>query len=222
MNARAARGTVLSALGAIERLTTQLADDSSGARSDERRRLCDDLHHEIDRARAALGDEVSAVGARDRKLSSIDLAALVRDAMKPLRAQLDAAQLVLVDSLRANVEVHVDALEIGWVVASLIGNALRYSPPHAQILVMLTATESEAELRIVDHGPGIAAHVRERLFDPEGGRGLTLVLIGEIIAAHGGSIAVRSELGKGCAFVITLPARVGPVETPPSSSDEST
>lgn len=68
-----------------------------------------------------------------------------------------------------------------------------------------------AEVRIVDHGPGVPVAVRERLFDPyvtggkEGGTGLGLALVRQSIEAHGGRVRHEETPGGGATFVVTLP-----------------
>lgn len=70
--------------------------------------------------------------------------------------------------------------------------------------------EAVAEVHVIDTGPGIAAEVRERLFQPyvttkAGGTGLGLATTRRIIEAHGGRIEVHSVPGQGTDFVVVLP-----------------
>jgi len=72
--------------------------------------------------------------------------------------------------------------------------------------------ENGAELRIVDHGPGVPEALRERLFDPyvtgkKGGTGLGLALVRQTVEAHGGRVWHEPTPGGGATFVITLPKR---------------
>jgi two-component system OmpR family sensor kinase len=71
-------------------------------------------------------------------------------------------------------------------------------------------------LSVADAGPGIAAEDQERIFerfwraDPartrsKGGTGLGLAIVASLVEAHGGSIAIESEIGDGAAFIVTLP-----------------
>ncbi len=72
--------------------------------------------------------------------------------------------------------------------------------------------ENGAELRVVDHGPGVAEDLRERLFEAyvtgkEDGTGLGLALVKQTVEAHGGRIWHEVTPGGGATFVITLPRR---------------
>lgn len=132
----------------------------------------------------------------------IDLGDLVRSAAVPIVEQAVEKGIRVVLTLPEGITVVADPVKIGWVVSSLMGNALRYSPPGATIDVELRGAE-QAELEIKDQGPGVAPAARDRIFDREGGRGLFLAR--EIVEAHGGDIRIRSEMSCGCAFLITLP-----------------
>jgi signal transduction histidine kinase len=72
--------------------------------------------------------------------------------------------------------------------------------------------QGEAIVSVEDDGPGIAPADRERIFEVffssrGGGTGLGLPIAARIMQAHGGSIAVESEVGKGARFILTLPRR---------------
>jgi signal transduction histidine kinase len=72
--------------------------------------------------------------------------------------------------------------------------------------------QNGAELRIVDHGPGVPEVLRDRLFDPyvtgkEGGTGLGLALVKQTVEAHGGRVWHEPTPGGGATFVVTLPRR---------------
>jgi signal transduction histidine kinase len=137
------------------------------------------------------------------ELVPTDLGALVERAAVPIVAQAREHGVEIARSLAAGVTAVLDPVKLRWVIASVLGNALRFSPAGGVIEVGLTAASGEAELRIVDHGPGVSPEVRPRLFDRSGGPGLFLAR--EIVEAHGGSIDASSEPGQGCVFTIRLP-----------------
>jgi signal transduction histidine kinase len=134
----------------------------------------------------------------------IDLAELTLRAVAPIVRQAQDRGVRVDLALPSLISVVADPVKLAWVVASLMGNALRYSPPGASIDVFLARAGDEAELRIHDHGPGIAPEARARIFDRDGGPGLFLAR--EIVEAHGGRIQVSSEPGRGSVFTVTLPA----------------
>jgi K+-sensing histidine kinase KdpD len=110
--------------------------------------------------------------------------------------------------------VRVDAQQIQRVLVNVIENALKYSPEGAPVHVHVSATVSDALVRIVDRGPGVAADERERIFEPfhrgsrtdEAGAGLGLAIARGFAEANGGRLWVESLEGQGAAFVLALPA----------------
>jgi signal transduction histidine kinase len=136
----------------------------------------------------------------------VDLGDLARDAAAPVAPQARDKAVELRLSLPSGTVVIADPVKLGWVVATLLGNALRYSPPEGAIDVTLSAPAGHAELCIADQGPGVPPEVAARIFDRSFGRGLFLAR--EIVEAHGGAIHVRSEVGRGSTFTVALPIRV--------------
>jgi two-component system, OmpR family, sensor histidine kinase TctE len=109
-----------------------------------------------------------------------------------------------------------DPLLIHELLANLVDNALRYTPPGGMVTVAVRRTAKGApELDVVDSGPGIAAGERERVFDPfyrgadaaPGGTGLGLAIVRAIANAHRAQIEVGSGRdGKGTVVRVTFPA----------------
>jgi signal transduction histidine kinase len=106
-----------------------------------------------------------------------------------------------------------DRVRLEQVVANLVSNAIRYGGA-GPVEVTLRAGPGEVTLAVRDHGRGIAAEDRARIFDRyergrnaqgAGGLGLGLYVVRRIVEAHGGRIAVESQPGDGATFTVTLP-----------------
>lgn len=115
-----------------------------------------------------------------------------------------------------------DPEQIYQVVLNLVVNALQALPPGGSIrLQTFHVDSSTVGFEVRDDGPGLPAELRERIFQPfvtgrEEGTGLGLAFVDRIVKAHGGSIVVQSETGKGTAFQVQLPAAGGrPAPSPP-------
>jgi two-component system, OmpR family, sensor histidine kinase BaeS len=150
-------------------------------------------------------------------LVDVDLAAWVRHA-----AATDALAArrhdVVLDVLAPDrpVRVRADPQRLEQVVANLLDNAARFSPPGERVTVTLTVEGNDAVLRVRDRGPGVAAEELSTLFerfthgrrrDRQGqGTGLGLAIVRTLIALHGGSVAVRNR-DPGAEFQVTLPLR---------------
>jgi signal transduction histidine kinase len=111
-------------------------------------------------------------------------------------------------------EVRFDPGALSQAVVNLIDNALKYSGASRTIDVRLRADSARVVFEVEDHGIGIAASEREKVFDRfyrsakgtgKGGYGLGLYMVSHIVRAHGGRIDVESEVGEGSTFRLTLP-----------------
>ena len=93
---------------------------------------------------------------------------------------------------------------------NLLGNALRATDKGGNVLIKAGLKGTESFIEITDNGPGIKKEdipfIFERFYKTyEGGLGLGLTIARELADAHGGSIEVKSEYGKGSAFTVCLP-----------------
>jgi len=124
---------------------------------------------------------------------------------------------------KVSLEVHpdvetipADPFRLEQVIGNLLENAIKYSPPGAEIHLRALPAGDRVELRVEDTGvgipPGDLAHVFERFYRVEkarsreaGGTGLGLSIVKHIIGLHGGEVHAESAFGKGTAIVIRLP-----------------
>ena len=135
---------------------------------------------------------------------------LVEHALSSLGPSADRVDVTLSEK---PLVVRVDALQIERVLANLIENAIKYSPEHAA-RVLVSSTGRDALIRVVDHGPGLAADEIERVFEPfqrgavaddVRGAGLGLAIARGFAEANGGRVWAESLAGQGATFVLALP-----------------
>lgn len=108
------------------------------------------------------------------------------------------------------VSINADVVLLRQALSNLIINAVEATPDGGSIDIGLSCIRNRAEINIRDTGCGISRDAQQKIFLPfyttkQEGTGLGLALVQKIIVAHGGSIEVESEAGKGTAFRITLP-----------------
>jgi signal transduction histidine kinase len=112
--------------------------------------------------------------------------------------------------------VHADAERISQVLANVVGNAARYSPPQTTITVAARHVNSMVQIDVTDQGPGIPPLARARIFEPfeqvgrpsaarAGGAGLGLAICKGLVEAHGGRIWVQDRTASGTMISFTLP-----------------
>jgi PAS domain S-box-containing protein len=136
-----------------------------------------------------------------------------------LQELLEAEALVGAERIRVELAedlplVDADKDRLERILGNLLGNAVKYSPPDAPVLITAAVSGEEVELSIKDRGEGIAAEHLPHLFGrffragrtrSTEGLGLGLYITRMLVEAHGGRIWVESEQGKGSTFHFTLP-----------------
>ncbi len=118
--------------------------------------------------------------------------------------------------------IDADATRIEQIVANLVSNALKYTPPGGSIKVHVTRKASTAVLRVEDDGLGIRMDLLPRVFDlfvqgqpppdrTQSGLGIGLTLVKRIAELHGGSVEAQSDgLGTGTAVTVKFPVIAKP------------
>lgn len=118
------------------------------------------------------------------------------------------ADRIVVELDPAAPPVHVDAGQIERVIANLIENALRFSPPGSPVVVRAEHGATELRIHVVDRGPGVAASDRNAIFEPfhrgrPGGSGLGLAIARGFAEANGGRVWAQED-PVGGHFVVAL------------------
>jgi two-component system phosphate regulon sensor histidine kinase PhoR len=149
--------------------------------------------------------------ARER----VDLAELVSRMVEELRPVAKASGLSLAwERPAANADVIGDVDRLAQVISNLVGNAIKFTPAGGRIQVTVEPLADAVRTTVTDTGSGIAPELLPVLFNRftqgdsgqrQGGWGLGLMIVREIVEAHGGRMDVRSELGRGSAFSFRLP-----------------
>jgi signal transduction histidine kinase len=184
----------------------------------------DDFLEEIEREADRLAKLVSNL----LDMSRLESSGLDREAMVPTqpRSVIDGAldrvhgslgeHPLQIDVAEDLPPVRADAAQIESVVANLLENAAKYSPPDEPIAISARAEGSIVRVRVEDRGLGVPPEHAERIFEPffrepalgypvKPGTGLGLAICRGIVQAHGGRIWVEQRPGGGASFVFSLP-----------------
>jgi two-component system phosphate regulon sensor histidine kinase PhoR len=165
----------------------------------------------------------AAEGRMALEVLSVDLSAMVQQAVAELAPQAAAKEIALEQQLAPCATVRADPTRIRQLVDNLLSNAIKYTPPGGQVSVRLQELGEEVELLVRDTGIGMSAEdlssVFTRFFRSEDaesraiqGIGLGLAISRSIVDAHDGRIEVESAVGEGSTFRVRLP-RKGPHRT---------
>lgn len=149
-----------------------------------------------------------------------DLSALVRSAVESSgpNAQKNGVEL-LSDIPAEPIRLLVDAGRIGQAIDNLLSNAIKFTPSGGRVTARLEMREGEARICIEDTGFGIPEEEQGMLFtrffrastatrNAVPGVGLGLTITRAIVQAHGGTMSMSSEVGKGTEFWFTLPVEL--------------
>jgi two-component system sensor histidine kinase KdpD len=146
----------------------------------------------------------------------LDLSRLEGGAVEPHRELWSADELVaqaLNGDTRVRVEldasappVRVDGPQVERALSNLIDNALKFSPPETPVTVRVEHGATELRIHVVDHGPGVDAAARGRLFEPFTGEGtgLGLAIARGFAELNGGAVWAQED-PTGGHFVLALP-----------------
>ena len=150
-------------------------------------------------------------------LEPVDLVELVHCSVEQNQPFAVASGVTLNEDVPASpVIVTADRNRLLQVLANLLSNAAKFSPPEEQVTVRLTRDRENARLSVIDHGIGVAEDFRSQLFQRfrqhdasssrvQAGTGLGLVITKSIVEQLGGSIIFEPTLPKGATFHVDFP-----------------
>jgi two-component system OmpR family sensor kinase len=140
-------------------------------------------------------------GTLDLERVPVDVSALLNNVAEKFTPQARKAGVTIRVQTAALPPVTGDGDRLAQVFANLVDNALKFTPSGGSVTLKGVATASSLQVEVADTGVGIPPEAQEHIFD----RFYQADLSREIVRIHGGTIIVRSTLGSGCTFVVTLP-----------------
>jgi signal transduction histidine kinase len=161
----------------------------------------------------------SDAGRLGLRLQPTELAPLIEDAVRLMRAQTEGASQALTERIEPDLPViEAEPDRVRQILVNLITNAHEYSPVGASIEVTAHGYGGGVEVSVTDNGPGIPAAQLEHIFERftrgdagltqrVGGTGLGLAISKSLVELHGGTIEVDSTPGEGSTFRFRLPVR---------------
>lgn len=179
----------------------------------------DGINRQVNRLSELIDNLLDVSRMTNRKLqyefAEMDLAETVREVAGRFAEDVRRANIALSVNVPVSVPGTWDKLRIEQVIGNLLSNALRHGNG-MPVELSLSADADSATLVVRDHGPGIAPETRDKIFDrfeqgalsrKVGGLGLGLYIVRQIVDAHGGSVCIESESGRGSSFIVRLPLK---------------
>ena len=183
------------------------------------------IQEEASRARDIVRDLLQFSRQRDFMPEPADVNTVLEQVVAMVRRQ-GALNVVTVTEIYADdlPMVEMDVPRIKQVFLNIINNAVYAMKDGGSLTIRTTLGTSTAHIAFEDTGPGIPAEILARIFDPffttkpeVSGTGLGLSVSLGIVQSHGGTIDVKSELGTGTTFTVTLPL-THDADTPPADA----
>jgi signal transduction histidine kinase len=193
---------------------------TSGESMDEYENMAANTIEESDRLLAMIEtmldiSELEA-GAGNLARAEVDITRVVEEACELFQPAAEDKGIAVVVEVSTGALVYGDIQRLQRMVANLLDNAIKYTPPAGTVTVSADGAESAVFLEVKDTGIGISgedfSNIFERFYrcDPsrsDAGVGLGLSLVMAIARSHGGDVAVTSSPGKGTTFTVSLPRK---------------
>ncbi|SEO81036.1 two-component system, OmpR family, sensor histidine kinase KdpD, partial [Actinacidiphila rubida] len=134
---------------------------------------------------------------------------------------------VVTQGVAETADILADPPLLERVIANLVANAVRHTPPGKKVLVSGSALGDRVELRVIDQGPGLQPDDHDRIFEPfqrmgdtdnTTGLGLGLALSRGLTEAMGGTLTPEDTPGGGLTMVVSLPAAAA---SPPAPQEQA-
>ncbi|WP_437672645.1 ATP-binding response regulator [Sorangium sp. So ce131] len=156
--------------------------------------------------------------------AEVDVVRLIAETVEDFRPLLEEKGQTFTGPARGeDAAVLGDPKRLAQVLSNLIGNAIKFTPPGGTIAARVEVKPRSVEVSLADSGCGVAPEIAPSLFQrykrgehSAGGSGLGLMIVREIVEAHGGVVGVESSPGRGSRFWFRLPRSRRPsTPTPP-------
>ncbi|TGY37652.1 PAS domain-containing sensor histidine kinase [Microbacterium laevaniformans] len=207
------RTPLTSILGYLE-----LALDGGGL-SDDARRQVDTAYRNSERLLGIVTDILSASSRSGSSIDTrlhprvVDMTEIVRAAAAGLEPVAEGRFVDLRVEESGAAEAYADPARIRQVVDNLVANAVKFNRDGGRVTASTSTDGVHTTVRVADTGIGMAPDAAARVFErffravpSVPGNGLGLTITRDLVAAHGGSIAVESTAGEGSVFTVVLPA----------------
>lgn len=200
------RNPLASLSGSIQVLQQEIKDDTSS------KKLMSIVIRESDRLDHLVNDFLNYAKPSMLRLVRFNLKMAIDEILDSYRSSQDPKfnQVTYLLDSPENLIVEWDRDKLSQILVNLINNAVEACTLGGVVQIKVIDFDTKVELNVLDTGHGMNPSVRARLFDPfftqkEGGIGLGMALVYEMVKAHCGSIRVESDEGQGCQVKLEFP-----------------
>jgi signal transduction histidine kinase/CheY-like chemotaxis protein len=155
-------------------------------------------------------------GQMELRLQIVPLDEIIDDVVRTVEPLAAKKEIHIQVETEGAGDIEADAGKLKQMVLNLVSNAIKFTPERGTVTIKASRQKDQVELSVSDTGIGIAAQDMTRLFEPfqqvdsgadrhQQGTGLGLALTRRFARLHGGDVGLKSQLGKGSVFTISLP-----------------
>jgi len=211
-------------LTSIKGYVDTLKADIKAGHFDQAGKFIDIISRNVERLRELVTDLLSLSALESNpeiKIEAVTPLQVTEQVIAELAPMVrEKKQVIMVVGAQEIPSFHADLRKVEQVLRNLVSNAVKYIPPEKTIQIRWQKGEAgDVILRVIDNGPGIPEEHHDRLFErfyridkgrsrDAGGTGLGLAIVKHIMQSHGGSVQVKSELGKGSEFICIFPVKI--------------
>lgn len=193
--------TVLQAAHSVIRKPSGL----EGPRADQ---MLDDMEKALERLRGLARDLMRQGSPAQGVAETVELSSLLEDVARLARMLRRDRNLEVSVRAKAPASVLANRQDLEHVFRNLLLNA--FEAGAGSVVIEVSETPERVRVQVSDDGPGVPETLRQSVFEPfvthkEGGTGLGLAVVRELLGRHGGRIRLDTEPGTGATFVIDLP-----------------
>ncbi len=191
--------------GNVEILRSRLAEDRDALEE------TGEILRQVERISLITGNLLAFARKQHLACGDVDLKSLLTEILDQVRHQVPADGIDVQFAVpRRLAPCRGDRERLRQVFTNIIVNALQAMPDGGRLAICCEQDRQATRIHIRDTGPGIAAEIRQQIFHPffttkTDGTGLGLSVSYGIVQAHGGTIALQSEPGRGSCFTVCLP-----------------
>jgi len=170
-------------------------------------------------------------GRENLHLTLLDLRSTIGETANEWRQLVESRNLQFTQAIPdCDLPVLADRMSLQRLLAILLDNAVKYTPPPGVVELRLEKRDDKAVITVRDSGIGIAEQDQARIFErfyradkarsrAPGGAGIGLAIADWIVQQHRGSITVQSSIGSGSSFVVELPLQSAPAVLDPAQAN---
>ena len=224
------RSPLTSILGYVELLD----DESAGTLTPDQGHMLDVIGRNANRLQTLVEDLLTLsrveAGTFRVQFTKVDVTTAVDQVMQSFAPMIAKQYLDATVSVEAGLAVDADSEQLERMIANLVSNAVKFTPPGGRLEIVAGRVHRDAVLSVTDTGVGVPENEQPKLFQrffrstlsqevQAGGTGLGLFIVKQIVEAHGGTAEAMSKPGVGTTITVRIPL-THTADTPRSSGKE--